>query len=84
MDDSAPSLAQAARALGIDAADLSSYGDWAAKVSPNALARPRKRAGRGKLILVSAITPTPAGEGKTTTSIGLADALTIMRISSSE
>ena len=76
MDDSAPSLAQAARALGIETADLSFYGDWAAKINPRALARPRQRAGRGKLILVSAITPTPAGEGKTTTSIGLADAMT--------
>jgi len=40
------------------------------------LERPRSRAGNPRLILVSAITPTPAGEGKTTTSVGLADALT--------
>ena len=47
------------------------YGRDKAKVELDHLARPA----RGKLVLVSAITPTPAGEGKTTTSIGLADAL---------
>jgi formate--tetrahydrofolate ligase len=46
-----------------------------AKLENSVLQRPRTRAGRSRLILVSAITPTPAGEGKTTTSIGLAQAL---------
>ncbi len=57
--------------IGEDA--LEPYGRNKAKLDPSALAdRPRA----GKLILVTAITPTPAGEGKTTTSVGLADALT--------
>ena len=49
------------------------YGRYKAKVELDLLAGPRRRG--GKLILVTAITPTPAGEGKTTTAIGLADAL---------
>ncbi len=52
------------------------YGDFAIKVGLEALDEPRPREGTGRLILVSAITPTRAGEGKTTTSIGLTDALT--------
>ena len=58
---------------GIDEAYLEQYGRYKAKVS-SALLResPRKN---GKLILVTAITPTPAGEGKTTTTVGLADGL---------
>jgi len=60
--------------LGIDAEDLIPYGHYKAKVSLNYIA---SLAGRpdGKLILVTAITPTPAGEGKTTTTVGLGDAL---------
>jgi len=46
-----------------------------AKIDPAILGRPRQRPGAARLVLVSAITPTPAGEGKTTTSIGLAQAL---------
>ena len=53
----------------------SAYGDFAIKVSPDALSEPRTRESEGRLVLVSAMTPTPAGEGKTTTSIGLTDAL---------
>lgn len=55
--------------LGIDGNFVEPYGRDKAKISLNALKNPPKQ---GKLILVSAITPTPAGEGKTTTSIGLA------------
>ncbi len=62
----------AARA-GIDEAYLERYGRNKAKVSLKLLDEREGRA--GKLVLVTAITPTPAGEGKTTTSIGLADAL---------
>lgn len=62
----------AARA-GIDEAYLERYGRNKAKVSLKLLEEREGRA--GKLVLVTAITPTPAGEGKTTTSIGLADAL---------
>jgi formate--tetrahydrofolate ligase len=58
--------------LGLEEAELLPYGRHLAKVDSSVLARPRRRPGAGRLILVSAITPTPAGEGKTTTSIGLA------------
>jgi formate--tetrahydrofolate ligase len=58
--------------LGLGAGDLILYGDTKAKVRLQIL---QKRPQRGKLILVSAITPTPAGEGKTTTTIGLGQAL---------
>jgi formate--tetrahydrofolate ligase len=64
-----------AERLGVSTDDLLPYGREIAKVDVKALDRPRQREQR-KLILVSAITPTPAGEGKTTTSIGLAQALT--------
>ena len=60
--------------LGIDDESLELYGKYKAKISAsywNVL----KNRPNGKLILVTAITPTPAGEGKTTTSIGLADAM---------
>jgi formate--tetrahydrofolate ligase len=65
-------ITQVAAALGLADADLRLYGGDVAKVDPRVL-----RAGRspGRLVLVSAITPTPAGEGKTTTSIGLAQGL---------
>jgi formate--tetrahydrofolate ligase len=60
--------------LGIDADDLEPYGHYKAKLS-SALLKKLESRKDGKLILVTAITPTPAGEGKTTTTIGLADAL---------
>ena len=60
--------------LGIDSANLEPYGHSKAKVSMEYI---KSLAGKknGKLILVSAISPTPAGEGKTTTTVGLTDAL---------
>jgi len=61
--------------LGIEEEDLMPYGDEVAKVNLKALTRPRKRADKARLILVSSTTPTSAGEGKTTTSIGLAQAM---------
>ena len=64
-----------AKKLGVDDEDLLPFGNEVAKVNLNALTRPRKRPGKPRLILVSATTPTAAGEGKTTTSIGLAQAL---------
>lgn len=64
--------------LGVDDGDLMPYGDEVAKVNLKALSRPRKRPGKPRLILVSATTPTAAGEGKTTTSIGLAQAMDSM------
>jgi formate--tetrahydrofolate ligase len=63
--------------LGIDPADLEPYGHYKAKLSSQLGSKLQSRPD-GKLILVSAITPTPAGEGKTTTTIGLADALNII------
>ncbi|MBP7242798.1 formate--tetrahydrofolate ligase [Amaricoccus sp.] len=60
--------------LGIGAADLVPYGHDKAKVSARFLAGLRDRP-RGRLVLVTAINPTPAGEGKTTTTVGLGDAL---------
>ncbi len=65
-------IGQIAQALGLDASTIRAYGDDIAKVPPSVLHEPRPRSGAGRLVLVSAITPTPAGEGKTTTSIGLA------------
>ena len=65
-------IAQIAQQVGLDEDKLEFYGKYKAKVDTLALRDvPRK----GKLILVTAINPTPAGEGKTTTSVGLADAL---------
>ena len=66
-------ITEIAATAGIDEAYLEQYGRYKAKVN-SALLResPRKN---GKLILVTAITPTPAGEGKTTTTVGLADGL---------
>jgi formate--tetrahydrofolate ligase len=68
-------ISEIAAKLGIEEADLMPYGDEVAKVNLNALTRPRKRTGDARLILVSSTTPTSAGEGKTTTSIGLAQAM---------
>lgn len=64
------SISSIARGLGIEPKHLIAYGDDKAKVSLDAL-----KAARGKLIAVTGITPTSAGEGKTTTAIGLTDAL---------
>jgi formate--tetrahydrofolate ligase len=60
--------------LGIAAENLEPYGHYKAKVSMD-FVKSLKNKKSGKLILVSAITPTPAGEGKTTTTVGLTDAL---------
>ena len=55
--------------IGISVDELEHYGKYKAKIRPRASDKP------GKLVLVTAINPTPAGEGKTTVTIGLADAL---------
>jgi Mrp family chromosome partitioning ATPase len=60
--------------LGIDAENLDPYGHYKAKVSMDYV-KSLKDKKDGKLILVTAISPTPAGEGKTTTTVGLTDAL---------
>lgn len=64
--------------LGIGADDLFLFGSEMAKVNPTVRARPRGHDATPRLVLVSAMTPTPAGEGKTTTSIGLAQGLARM------
>ncbi len=65
-------ITEIAATAGVDEQYIEQYGRYKAKVDITALrSTPRK----GKLILVTAINPTPAGEGKTTTSVGLADAL---------
>lgn len=74
MNDSSPRqpISAIASKLGLSESDWIAYGTTKAKVKLEVLA---KNPPRGKLILVSAITPTPAGEGKTTTTIGLGQAL---------
>jgi len=62
-----------AEKLGLRAEALEKFGKHKAKIFPSAVAE--KKGLTGKLIMVTAMSPTPAGEGKTTTSIGLADAL---------
>ena len=66
-------IGKVARSLDIDDDDLELYGKFKAKISPAAWNKVKSNPD-GKLILVTAINPTPAGEGKTTTSVGLADA----------
>src|SRR3954465_13748596 len=69
-----PIIELAKEKLGIAADNLDPYGRYKAKLSMDYVKSLRGKA-NGKLILVSAITPTPAGEGKTTTTVGLTDAL---------
>jgi formate--tetrahydrofolate ligase len=69
-----PIMELAKEKLGIDAMNLEPYGHYKAKVSMDYIKSLESKP-NGKLILVTAITPTPAGEGKTTTTVGLTDAL---------
>ncbi len=64
-------ITEIAAKAGVPAESLEQYGNYKAKVDYNLLENSTRKP--GKLILVTAITPTPAGEGKTTTTIGLAD-----------
>jgi formate--tetrahydrofolate ligase len=66
-------IEEIAQKLGIEAEALERYGRYKAKIAPEAVAQKSEK--KGKLVMVTAMSPTPAGEGKTTTSIGLADAL---------
>ena len=66
-------ITQIAEKAGIDDKYLEQYGKYKAKIDYNLLKESDKK--DGKLILVTAINPTPAGEGKTTTTVGLADAM---------
>lgn len=67
-------IGEVASAYGIEAEDLELYGKYKAKLTDELWQEVKTRKD-GRLVLVTAINPTPAGEGKTTTSIGLADAL---------
>lgn len=66
-------ITEIAKKAHIDEKYIEQYGNYKAKIDPQLLKETDRK--NGKLILVSAITPTPAGEGKTTTTIGLADGL---------
>ena len=66
-------ITEIAKIAGVDEKYLELYGNYKAKVDYQLLRETDRK--DGKLVLVTAITPTPAGEGKTTTSIGLADGL---------
>ena len=65
-------ITEIAAQLGLQPEDVIPYGHYKAKINHHLAENPAKQ---GKMILVTAISPTPAGEGKTTTSVGLADAL---------
>ncbi len=67
-------ISDVAKSIGIEENQLIPYGKYVAKV-PHQLLKELKDKPNGKLIIVTAITPTPAGEGKTTTSVGLSQAM---------
>ena len=67
-------IANIAKSIEIEEEELELYGKYKAKISPESYTK-RKNKKDGKLILVTAINPTPLGEGKTTMAIGLADGL---------
>ena len=67
-------IIEVAKKIGLTEDDLELYGKYKAKVSLNVWERVKDRP-NGKLVLVTAINPTPAGEGKTTTTVGLGQAL---------
>ena len=66
-----------AASIGIMEDDLELYGKYKAKLSDELMDRTKNNP-NGKLILVTAINPTPAGEGKTTTSVGLGQAMGVL------
>ncbi len=67
-------ITEVARGLGVDEDDLEPYGHYKAKLSEQLYTKLNDKPD-GKLVLVTAINPTPAGEGKTTVSVGLAEAM---------
>lgn len=70
-------ILEIAKKLGLGENDLELYGSYKAKIAPSAREKLRNKKD-GKLILVTSINPTPAGEGKTTVSIGLGEALSLL------
>jgi formate--tetrahydrofolate ligase len=71
-------IGEIASALGFHDDEVEPYGRTKAKISIEAIERLEKRGSRGKYVVVTAITPTPLGEGKTTTTIGLAQGLNVI------
>lgn len=69
-------ISEVAEQMGIEIKDLELYGNYKAKLPLNLIDEDKVK--KSKLVLVTALTPTPAGEGKTTTSIGLAQAMNII------
>ena len=69
-------IAEIASTLGLGEADIEQYGKYKAKVRPEPILARGDR--QGRLVLVTGINPTPAGEGKSTVSVGLADALHLL------
>ena len=67
-------IREVAKNIGLNEEEIESYGKYKAKITEDAFKRLENRP-NGKLVLVTAINPTPLGEGKTTMSIGLADGL---------
>ncbi len=67
-------IREIANELGLNEEEIETYGKYKAKITEDAFKKNKDKA-NGKLILVTAINPTPLGEGKTTMSIGLADGL---------
>lgn len=67
-------ISEIAKKIGLDEEEIEQYGKYKAKIS-NKVYEERKTKKDGKLILVTAISPTPLGEGKTTMSIAIADGL---------
>ncbi|MHB8125881.1 MAG: formate--tetrahydrofolate ligase [Desulfitobacteriaceae bacterium] len=72
-------IVEVAKQIGLSEDDLELYGKYKAKISLDALSRVKDKPD-GKLVLVTAINPTPAGEGKTTTTVGLGQAFAKMGI----
>lgn len=70
-------ISQIAQGLGLSSTALWPYGPYMAKLTQATVTQLQAQPARAKLVLVTAISPTPAGEGKTTTTIGLTDALNL-------
>ena len=66
-------ITEVAEKIGLSNDDIELYGKYKSKINLDVLTK--NSAHQGKLILVTAMSPTPAGEGKTTTTVGLADGL---------
>jgi Formyltetrahydrofolate synthetase len=67
-------IEEIAKKVNLDSADIEPYGHYKAKISSDGIKKAMQN-DDGKLILVTSINPTPAGEGKSTVAIGLADSL---------